>query len=138
MSSRACDISSRCFFLVRLRKVALRSSTLPLRAREFSRLTEGDFLGTRGTPRVVPILILSNKPAYSMSAPKTNRTHTMTQASIAAKQKKVQYVMTYYTPPYASIKVLSLLITNRVSVVNLVTYLKRAHQMRWFIAENQD
>ena len=88
MSSRAWDISSRCFFRVKLRSVALRSSTLPLSAKEFSRLTEGDFLGTRGTPLVVPILILSNKPAYSISAPKTNRTQTMTQASIAGKESR--------------------------------------------------
>ena len=87
MSSRAWDISSRCFFRVKLRSVALRSSTLPLSAKEFSRLTEGDFLGTRGTPLVVPILILSNKPAYSISAPKTKRTQTMTQASIAEISK---------------------------------------------------
>ena len=95
MSSRACDMSSRCFFLVIPLKVALRSSTLPLlraandEAASAARLpaNEGVFLGTRGMPRVVPILILSNKPAYSIRAPKTNRTQTMTQVSMAANTK---------------------------------------------------
>ena len=90
MSSLAWDISSRCFFLVNPRNVAFRSSRLPFRAKAAlpSRPTEGDFLGKRGVPRVVPILILSNKPAYSINAPKTNRTQTMTQASIAGKKNR--------------------------------------------------
>ena len=37
--------------------------------------------------RAAPNLILSKTPAYSMSAPKTNRTHTMTHASIAVSPK---------------------------------------------------
>ena len=37
--------------------------------------------------RAAPSLILSKTPAYSMSAPKTNRTHTMTHASIAVSPK---------------------------------------------------
>ena len=94
MSSLACDISSRCFFLVSPRNVAFLSSRLPLRAKAAppSRPTEGDFLGNRGVPRVVPILILSNKPAYSINAPKTNRTQTMTQASIA-ENKQMEIVL---------------------------------------------
>ena len=57
----------------------------PLRANAAppSRVPEGDFLGNLGVPRVVLILILSNNPAYSIRAPKTNRTQTITQASIA-------------------------------------------------------
>ena len=89
MSNLACDMSSRCFFLVKPRNVAFLSSILPLRANAAPpspRATEGDFLGNRGVPRVVPILILSNKPAYSINAPNTNRTQTMTQASIAERE----------------------------------------------------
>ena len=35
--------------------------------------------------RVAPSLTLSKTPAYSMSAPNTNRTHTITHASIAVR-----------------------------------------------------
>ena len=96
MSSRAWDISSRCFLRVMPRRVALRSSMLPLRANEFSLVPDpGEgFLGTRlGWPRVVPILILSNNPAYSINAPKTNRTQTMTQASMAARNSKETFTI---------------------------------------------
>ena len=66
MSSRAWDISSRCFFRVKPLIVIFRSSKLPFIIELASGLGSlpvfGDFLGTRGMPRVAPSFILSNRP----------------------------------------------------------------------------
>ena len=71
MSRRAWDMSSRCFFRVKLLIVILRSSKFPFIMELASGLVLGspvvlgDFLGTRGTPRVAPIFILSKRPEKS-------------------------------------------------------------------------
>ncbi len=87
MSSLAWLMSSLWRRRLMPRRILRSSGKLPFSTSEFSRLV----LPPPPLPRPLPVLglrvaasfILSKRPAYSIRAPKTNSTHTITQASMA-------------------------------------------------------
>ena len=71
-----CLVNSSAIVLPLLKTTLFSRDTVPLPPAELTPSLNVLFL-------VAPSLILSKTPAYSMSAPNTNRTHTITHASIA-------------------------------------------------------